>query len=284
MDNIIKYILMFFFYSFAGWCLESTYCSIGEKRLVNRGFLTGPLCPIYGTASLVLIVLIYNPFKDNPLAVFALGIILCDIVEYLTSYLMEKLFAARWWDYTYELLNIKGRICLKHSLYWGVISIIFVNVIHPATENLYAKITGNYVYYILAAVLIVFVIDVIHAVIKASDIRKLHQKLNNLIDVLGSELTSFKDTVTEKYESIQAALEKQGDKFNEIKLQIEDVVIDFDRHITRKDREKDTEKKTKNRFIYNNPFLEKVTKNKYKKLIDLIDSFKADFFEDGDKQ
>lgn len=284
MDNVIKYILMFFFYSFAGWCLESTYCSIGEKRLVNRGFLTGPLCPIYGTASLVLIVLIYNPFKDNPLAVFALGIILCDIVEYLTSYLMEKLFAARWWDYTYELLNIKGRICLKHSLYWGVISIIFVKVIHPATENLYAKISGAYIYYILAAVLIIFVIDVIHAVIKASDIRKLHQKLNNLIDVLGSELTSFKDTVTEKYESIQAMLEKQGDKFNEIKLQIEDVIIDFDRHITRKDREKDIEKKTKNRFIYNNPFLEKVTKNKYKKLIDLIDSFKADFFEDGDKQ
>lgn len=280
MDNIIKYILMFFFYSFAGWCLESLYCSIGEKRFINRGFLTGPLCPIYGTASLVLIVLIYNPFKDNPLAVFALGIILCDIVEYLTSYLMEKLFAARWWDYTYELLNIKGRICLKHSLYWGVISIIFVKVIHPSVENLYGKISGNYIYYILAAVLIIFVLDVIHAVIKASDIRKLHQKLNSLIEVLGSELTSFKDSVTEKYESIQTMLEKQGEKFNEIKLQIEDVIIDFDRHITGKDKEK----KNKNRFINNNPFLERVTKNKYKKLTDLIDSFKADIFENGDKQ
>lgn len=280
MDNIIKYILMFFFYSFAGWCLESLYCSIGEKRFINRGFLTGPLCPIYGTASLVLIVLIYNPFKDNPLAVFTLGIILCDIVEYLTSYLMEKLFAARWWDYTYELLNIKGRICLKHSLYWGVISIIFVKVIHPSVENLYGKISGNYIYYILAAVLIIFVLDVIHAVIKASDIRKLHQKLNSLIEVLGSELTSFKDSVTEKYESIQTMLEKQGEKFNEIKLQIEDVIIDFDRHITGKDKEK----KNKNRFINNNPFLERVTKNKYKKLTDLIDSFKADIFENGDKQ
>lgn len=280
MDNIIKYILMFFFYSFAGWCLESLYCSIGEKRFINRGFLTGPLCPIYGTASLVLIVLIYNPFKDNPLAVFTLGIILCDIVEYLTSYLMEKLFAARWWDYTYELLNIKGRICLKHSLYWGVISIIFVKVIHPSVENLYGKISGNYIYYILAAVLIIFVFDVIHAVIKASDIRKLHQKLNSLIEVLGSELTSFKDSVTEKYESIQTMLEKQGEKFNEIKLQIEDVIIDFDRHITGKDKEK----KNKNRFINNNPFLERVTKNKYKKLTDLIDSFKADIFENGDKQ
>lgn len=280
MDNIIKYILMFFFYSFAGWCLESLYCSIGEKRFINRGFLTGPLCPIYGTASLVLIVLIYNPFKDNPLAVFTLGIILCDIVEYLTSYLMEKLFAARWWDYTYELLNIKGRICLKHSLYWGVISIIFVKVIHPSVENLYGKISGNYIYYILAAVLIIFVLDVIHAVIKASDIRKLHQKLNSLIEVLGSELTSFKDSVTEKYESIQTMLEKQGEKFNEIKLQIEDVIIDFDRHITGKDKEN----KNKNRFINNNPFLERVTKNKYKKLTDLIDSFKADIFENGDKQ
>lgn len=280
MDNIIKYILMFFFYSFAGWCLESLYCSIGEKRFINRGFLTGPLCPIYGTASLVLIVLIYNPFKDNPLAVFILGIVLCDIVEYLTSFLMEKLFAARWWDYTYELLNIKGRICLKHSLYWGVISIIFVKVIHPSVENLYSKISGNHIYYILAAVLIIFVLDVIHAVIKASDIRKLHQKLNSLIEVLGNELTSFKDSVTEKYESIQTMLEKQSEKFNEIKLQIEDVIIDFDRHITGKDKEK----KNKNRFINNNPFLERVTKIKYKKLTDLIDSFKADIFENGDKQ
>lgn len=280
MDNIIKYILMFFFYSFAGWCLESLYCSIGEKRFINRGFLTGPLCPIYGTASLVLIVLIYNPFKDNPLVVFILGIVLCDIVEYLTSFLMEKLFAARWWDYTYELLNIKGRICLKHSLYWGVISIIFVKVIHPSVENLYSKISGNHIYYILAAVLIIFVLDVIHAVIKASDIRKLHQKLNSLIEVLGNELTSFKDSVTEKYESIQTMLEKQSEKFNEIKLQIEDVIIDFDRHITGKDKEK----KNKNRFINNNPFLERVTKIKYKKLTDLIDSFKADIFENGDKQ
>lgn len=284
MDNIIKYILMFFFYSFAGWCLESIYCSIGEKRLINRGFLIGPLCPIYGTASLVLIVLIYNPFKDNPLAVFMLGIILCDVVEYLTSYLMEKLFAARWWDYTYELLNIRGRICLKHSLYWGVISIIFVKVLHPAVENLYNKINGDYLIYILIAVLAVFVIDVIHAVIKASDIRKLHQKLNSLIDTLGTELTSLKETVAEKYGSIQIMIEKQGDKISDLKNQIEDVVLDFDRHITRKDKKNKNEKEATSRFIYNNPFLEKYTKNQYKKLIELTDSFKANLFENGDKQ
>ena len=167
MDTLVKYILLFFFYSAAGWCLETTYCSIGEKRFVNRGFLTGPMCPIYGTAALVLIIVIYNPFRDNPLAVFLLGIILCDIVEYATSFIMEKLFSARWWDYTYEFINIKGRICLKHTLYWGVISIVFVKTIHPAVENLYSKLEGSYLNIILVAVLSVFVLDLINAVRKA---------------------------------------------------------------------------------------------------------------------
>lgn len=143
MNTIVKYILLFFFYSAAGWLLESVYCSIGEKKIINRGFLTGPLCPIYGTAAIVMAVLIYNPFKDKPLLVFLLGIIFCDIVEYITSYVMEKLFAARWWDYTYEFMNLNGRICLKHSLYWGVISVVFVKTIHPAVERLYEKINGR---------------------------------------------------------------------------------------------------------------------------------------------
>ena len=156
MDNLIKYILMFFFYSAGGWLLESIYCSIGEKRIINRGFLTGPLCPIYGTAALVMTILIYNPFKDRPFIIFLLGIVLCDIVEYITSYIMEKLFSARWWDYTYEFLNIGGRICLKHTLYWGIISVAFVRVLHPAVENLYAKINGDYLIYILIAVLLFF--------------------------------------------------------------------------------------------------------------------------------
>ena len=159
MELLTKYILLFFFYSAAGWCLESLYCSIGEKRFVNRGFLTGPMCPIYGTAALVMVILIYNPFRDNPLAVFLLGIILCDIVEFITSYLMEKLFSARWWDYTYELLNINGRICLKHTLYWGVISIIFVKTIHPAIDSLYSKIDGVYLKAILIITLLVYEVN-----------------------------------------------------------------------------------------------------------------------------
>lgn len=285
MENIIKYILLFFFYSAAGWCLETTYCSIGEKRFINRGFLTGPLCPIYGTAALVLIILIYNPFKDNMLVVFLLGIVLCDIVEFFTSLIMEKLFAARWWDYTYELFNLSGRICLKHSLYWGVISIAFVKVIHPAVDNLYSKINGDYIIYILIGVLAVFTADVINAVIKAADIRKLQLKLSGLIDTLSSEFISIKETVGEKYDSVQSAIEKQGDKLSEIKLQIEDVVYELDQRLTRKSKKKDKNKKSiSSRFLYNNPFLEKYTRKKLKKLNDLISVIKSNIFENDEMQ
>lgn len=285
MENIIKYILLFFFYSAAGWCLETTYCSIGEKRFINRGFLTGPLCPIYGTAALVLIILIYNPFKDNMLVVFLLGIVLCDIVEFFTSLIMEKLFAARWWDYTYELFNLSGRICLKHSLYWGVISIAFVKVIHPAVDNLYSKINGDYIIYILIGVLAVFTADVINAVIKAADIRKLQLKLSGLIDTLSSEFISIKETVGEKYDSVQSAIEKQGDKLSEIKLQIEDVVYELDQRLTRKSKKKNKNKKSiSSRFLYNNPFLEKYTRNKLKKLNDLISVIKSNIFENDEMQ
>ncbi len=283
MDIVIKYILMFFFYSAAGWCLESLYCSIGEKRFINRGFLTGPLCPIYGTAALVLIILIYNPFKENSLAVFILGIVLCDAVEFLTSLIMEKLFAARWWDYTYELLNIQGRICLKHSLYWGVISIAFVKVLHPAVDNLYHKINGDYLIYILCAVLIIFIADVVNAVIKAADIRKLQLKINMIIDTVSAEFGDFKESVEEKYDSIHAAVEKQGSKISDFKLQIEDVVIELDQRLTRKNKTKD-KKSLSSRLLYNNPFLEKYMRNRLNKLSELVSSIKADLFENGDMQ
>lgn len=284
MEQLIKYILLFFFYSAAGWCLESLYCSIGEKRFVNRGFLTGPLCPIYGTAALVLIILIYNPFRDNPLAVFVLGIILCDIVEYITSYLMEKLFSARWWDYTYEFMNIGGRICLKHTLYWGVISIIFVKTIHPAVDNLYSKIDGPYLKLILFAVLAVFVLDLVNAVRKALDIRKLQIKINNLTKTLSEELSIIRTTFEDKYTVIQKVVVKQTDKLTQLKYQIDDIAADVERFLIFEKKTKDKEKSLSNRLFYNNPTFEKLTKNKLYKLKDIIDDIKANIYEGEEKQ
>lgn len=185
-QTIMIYILYFFFYSAVGWLAESIYCSIGEKKIINRGFLVGPMCPIYGTGTLVMAVLLYNPFKDKPLLVFLLGMILCDIVEYFTSVIMEKLFNARWWDYTHELLNLQGRICFKHTLYWGVGSLLFVRFVHPRIIALFAGIPENYITPIVTAILVIFVIDVIYSAIRAVGIKKLKNKISELRDLLNS--------------------------------------------------------------------------------------------------
>lgn len=286
MDNIIKYTLLFFFYSAGGWLLESIYCSIGEKRIINRGFLTGPLCPIYGTAALVMTILIYNPFKDRPLIIFLLGIVLCDIVEYLTSYIMEKLFSARWWDYTYELLNIKGRICLKHTLYWGIISVAFVRVLHPAVENLYAKINGDYLIYILIAVLSIFTLDVINAVRKALDIRKLQLKLISLQKTVNEFYSGLKASISEP-QKIYDLMEKSKDKIVEFKYAVDDVFYELDKKLampvkgSAKQKNK-TEKDLPNRLFYNNPTFEKLTRKQMQKLKDLINEIKSNIYEGED--
>ena len=283
MESLVKYVLLFFFYSFSGWCLESLYCSIGEKRFVNRGFLTGPLCPIYGAAALVIIILIYNPFRDNPLAVFILGIVLCDIVEYVTSYIMEKLFSARWWDYTYEFLNIGGRICLKHTLYWGVISIVFVKTIHPAVENLYSRIDGPYLSFILIAVLIIFILDLINAVRKALDIRKLEIKINNLIGTLSKELSIIRATAEDKYNLIQNVVIKQTDKLTQLKYQLDDLAEDVEKFLLFEKKNTKNDKSLSNRLFYNNPTFERLTKNKLMKLKDIIDDIKSNIYEGEEK-
>lgn len=278
MQEIMKYILLFFFYSFGGWCLESTYCSIGEKKLINRGFLTGPLCPIYGTAAVVMVLLIY-PFRETPLLVFLLGIIVCDIVEFATSFLMEKLFAARWWDYTYEFCNLNGRISLKHSLHWGVVSVVFVLVVHPAVEKLYNKINADNLKLILIAVLVIFVIDVANAVRKALDIRNLQIKLNDFISTLSSNLSSMKNMIGDKYTVIQTEIYKQSDKISEFKSQLDGTFEKLEKLIGINS----TENKKTDRYFQNSPELERHTRKQMDKIRSLIDDIKANIYEGEEK-
>lgn len=113
------HILWFFIiYCMAGWIWESCFCSIKAKKWINRGFLLGPYIPIYGCGALSVYLLLY-PAQEHLLAVFTGGMILASILEFFTSWIMEKLFAATWWDYSKEKFNIQGRICLKASLLWG---------------------------------------------------------------------------------------------------------------------------------------------------------------------
>ncbi len=178
---IIEYILYFFFYSAFGWTLEVGYCYIKKKRFINRGFLHGPLCPIYGVGALSMLLTLSwckNLGWAGPVVAFFLGILVCDIVEYLTSYIMEKLFDKRWWNYSKKKYNLHGRICLEHSCYWGVGSVLMVYVLHPlGAENLSELISDKVKVILFAIIMIIFIVDLIATVIKTLKAKKEKQKL-----------------------------------------------------------------------------------------------------------
>lgn len=159
INQILNIFLLFVIYSVLGWLIEVIVVGIGTKKLVNRGFLIGPYCPIYGTGSIMMILLL-NKYKGDYLALFVLGTTVCSILEYLTSYIMEKLFKARWWDYSNDKFNINGRICLRNAVAFGVLGTVLVEFVNPFVQSLVLKLNGIAFYIICAVLFVIFVTDV----------------------------------------------------------------------------------------------------------------------------
>lgn len=140
-DFILNMLLLFFTYCVAGWVWECIYMSVLEKTLLNRGFLNGPYIPIYGFGGWAVYLSLQamnGPIKSvNTVKIFLLGLFFATLLEYVTSVLLEKIFKARWWDYTNYKFNLNGRICLIASLFWGFISVLFVQIINPVLLRVY---------------------------------------------------------------------------------------------------------------------------------------------------
>ncbi|MGN1337117.1 MAG: hypothetical protein ACI4WW_01410 [Candidatus Coprovivens sp.] len=158
MEIVCKYFLLFLFYSFLGWVLEMVVCSIADKKVVNRGFLIGPYCPIYGSGCLLIIFLL-NKYQDDPFTLFIMAIIVCSLLEYFTSYIMEKLFKARWWDYSDRMFNINGRICLDNLVLFGVLGLLIFYVANPFFEGLVDKFNYTVLIVVSIVLFIIFMID-----------------------------------------------------------------------------------------------------------------------------
>lgn len=135
-------IISFFIYSVIGWLLESLYSIYELGHFVNRGFLFGPLCPIYGYGA-IIILLILKPFNKNNFTLFISSAIILSVFEYLVGFGLDAMFSMRFWDYTNEFLNINGRITLWFSLIWGIGGIIFINFIHPTITKFLKFLTKN---------------------------------------------------------------------------------------------------------------------------------------------
>ncbi len=157
MFDLKVLFLLFIIYSVTGWIIEVIATYPDTKCFVNRGFLIGPYCPIYGNCAIAMILLLHN-IKD-PILLFILSIIICSVGEYVTSYLMEKLFHARWWDYTKNKFNLNGRICLVNSLAFGVLGFLLIKFVNPFVVGLITKLSPTIMNILFYTILILFLID-----------------------------------------------------------------------------------------------------------------------------
>ncbi len=158
--KIEQYIALFYIYSFMGWAMETIQISIREKKFVNRGFLIGPYCPIYG-CGVILITILLHKYHDDLSATFFLSILICGTLEYLTSFVMEKIFKARWWDYSQRKFNINGRICLETLIPFGIAGTVITIWINPFFIKYLNVIPSIIINIILSIISIFFIIDVV---------------------------------------------------------------------------------------------------------------------------
>lgn len=219
------YQLFWYFciYSVLGWCTEVVFCTVNTGKWVNRGFLNGPVCPIYGFGVLIVLCVL-TPLKDNFFILFAGAALLTSLLEFFTGFVLEKAFHTHWWDYSDVPFNIGGYICLKFSLIWGLCCVMVVRVVHPVVADLVALVPPLAGEIIAIPVFIVFVTDLIvtatsiaHFNRDLGELARLTDALHRQSDILSQALGDTSLAVSEKLEGAASLL---SDKLEDTKADL----------------------------------------------------------------
>lgn len=235
--TVFQLFELFLIYSFLGWCVEVCFVAVTSGQVVNRGFLNGPVCPIYGVGMLGVLLLL-EPLADNLGLLFLLGMALCSLVEFLGGWLMEKIFHTRWWDYSDRPFNLNGYICLGISLLWGLAVAFVVRLVHPLIfslvcllPHLLALILTLVLYALFLADFIVTLITIIGLKKRLGEMEKVAEALHTVGDTISqrlgtsalaadARLDEFKETSQEKMaeskEKLEAARDASQQKWDEL--------------------------------------------------------------------
>lgn len=176
--TFIQWLLFFFIYCFLGWVWESCYVSAKNREWINRGFLHGPMLPIYGSGAIIVLLCTIG-VRDQIVLTFLFGMIGATILEYVTGACMERLFRVRYWDYSHMPLNLKGYICLPVSLGWGAFSVLLVRVIHVPIENLVLQIPERIAEVVSVVCSSAFAVDFTLSFSEAMDLRDMLIRLSD---------------------------------------------------------------------------------------------------------
>lgn len=178
--TFFEYFLAFLLYSFLGWGMEVLLTLFRDKKFVDRGFLLGPYCPIYGYGCILIVLLLRN-YTDNFLVLFILAMVICMALEYLTSYFMELIFKARWWDYSDKKYNINGRVCLEYAVFFGIGGSFIMYLVHPFVMKIVGNFSDTSLFVVGTVFFVMFLIDNIIS-------------FNAMFKIYGFEFKKYKDS------------------------------------------------------------------------------------------
>ena len=219
--NFYELVWIFIIYAFIGWCAEVSFAAVDSGKFVNRGFLNGPYCPIYG-CGVVIVVAVLTPIKESLFLLFLGSMLLTTVLEFLTGFILEKVFHNKWWDYSDKPFNIMGYVCLKFSILWGLACTFIMKVLHPSIYKFITIIPHVLGIILLSIIMTAFFIDLgvtVSTILKFNKRLKLMdevaQKMHQLSDEIGENIYEGVTTVKEKSEEVQDKAGELRGKFEE---------------------------------------------------------------------
>ena len=210
--TVIQWLAFFVIYSFFGWIIESTLVSVPKKKFVNRGFLNGPILPLYGFGSIVMLLSTLW-IKDNIVLVYIFGVICATCLEYVTGATMEAMLHIKYWDYSDKKFNLHGHICLKSSLFWGVLTVFLVEVIHKPVANTITNIDVSTLTIAVYVALCIATIDCIDSFRKAFSLQKLldyETRIKKEISEITTRIAAIRNNISDGLSDDKAAKEGLG--------------------------------------------------------------------------
>lgn len=223
-QNIYQAVWIFIIYAFLGWCSEVAFAAVNKGKFVNRGFLNGPVCPIYGVGMLIVVLCLWS-LRDRPLLLFLGSALLTTALEFVTGFVLERFFHDKWWDYSDMPFNIKGYVCLKFTILWGLAASFIIGAIHRFIYMLIEKtpfVLGAILLAVFSAAFIADFIVTLTALVKLPKKLKAMAEAERALRVVSDKIgENISDTTIAAKEKGEALAEENKPRLEELKAEYE---------------------------------------------------------------
>ena len=275
-QNIYQAVWIFIIYAFLGWCSEVAFAAVNKGKFVNRGFLNGPVCPIYGVGMLIVVLCLWN-LRDRPLLLFLGSALLTTALEFVTGFVLERFFHDKWWDYSDMPFNIKGYVCLKFTILWGLAASFIIGAIHRFIYMLIEKTPFGLGVILLAVFSAAFIADFI---VTLTALVKLPKKLRAMAEAERA-LRAVSDKIGENISDTTIAAKEKGEALaEENKPRLEELKAEYEK------KKKELSAMLERNFVQRRIFkaFPNLKNGRYKAIFDRISELKLKVTEKGNEK